>query len=456
MPVGRCEGAKMVAEREAMNTGDIDVAEALIIVFTRFPDSGQVKTRLIPSLGPDGAATLQKKMTEFAIEQAGQSGIPMQIRFTEGTGVQMREWLGVDCEYIPQGDGDLGERMERAFSEAFEAGAKKVVIIGTDCPDNRASNMRHSVRLLDQASCVIGPACDGGYYLIGLSAPQPELFRHISWGTDRVFQQTIAKTGSYRLLPMLNDVDRPEDIPPKISVIVPTLNEELSIRTCIETISSGFNTEAVVVDGGSLDNTRSIVEEAGAAVFTTAEGRASQMNYGAKNATGEILLFLHADSELPQTWDRHVREVIKRHRAALGYFRFSAKGCFPGKRLVEMGVNLRSRLLNRPYGDQGLFLLRDVFNALGGYPEVPILEDLFLVRRAENHGRLQCADAALATSGRRWIKHGIIRTTLINQAVLLAAYMGGDLHKLKDAYRQGKNPFCALTGQTKLRKKTEP
>ncbi len=416
----------------------------LIILFTRFPLPGQTKTRLIPSLGCEGAAELQRKMTEFTVDQIRQTGWPMQIRYTGGTLAEMQNWLGRTGDYVPQGPGDLGQRMARAFEEAFNAGASKVLLIGSDCPDNRADNLQRALRQLDAAPCVIGPAVDGGYYLLGLTAPCPALFENIAWGTEAVFRQTTAKLSRYVLLPTLNDVDRAEDVPESISVVVPTLNESESIKETVRAIRQGFDTEAVVVDGGSRDRTSELALRAGARVVNCLPGRARQMNAGAQKTSGEILLFLHGDSKLPPAWDRHLRETMKRPGARLGYFRFALQESFPGSGLITFGTNARARLLGQPYGDQGLFLRRKDFMLLGGFPDVPILEDLLLVKNAKKHGAIACANAALATSGRRWRQYGPFRTWLMNQSLLLAARLGADLDKLGQAYRAGKNPLRAL------------
>jgi len=428
----------------AMNQHADKASKELLVIFTRFPLPGQAKTRLIPFLGPEGAAEFQKRMTEYTIEQARLTQVPIQVRFTGGTMIQMRDWLGGDCQYVEQGNGDLGERMERAFSDGFKNGASRIVITGCDCPDNRAQNMLDAFRLLGESPCVIGPAVDGGYYMIGLVRVQPHLFSNIEWGTNRVFRQTADKADSYKTLPVLSDVDEPQDIPAMISVIIPALNEEKNIRRCLHSVRRGFNVEAIVVDGGSTDDTSRIAALEGAKILESREGRALQMNHGAENATGELLLFLHADSELPPDWDRHVRHVMKQPGVSLGHFRFALMGSIPGMRLVEFGTNIRSRMLGRPYGDQGFFLAREVFDRLQGYPQVPILEDLYLVKKARKLGHIRQADAPLMTSGRRWIKHGIIKTTLINQAVLIAAAFGGDLGELKKAYRNGGNPLHLL------------
>ena len=419
-------------------TSDIHpINDCLIIIFTRFPEAGKTKTRLIPALGPEGAADLQKQMTEFTVGQAEATGLHLQIRYAGGTEAQMRDWLGTQHEYVAQSQGDLGARMNKAFEDAFIAGAKKVILIGSDCPDNRTTNLLEAVQLLDKTSCVLGPAFDGGYYLIGLTTLKKELFSGIDWGSASVLHQTIEKISDYKLLQTLNDVDEHCDVPGRISVVIPALNEERNIKSTISQVLSGFNTEAIVVDGGSSDRTRELTCAECATVVSSQPGRACQMNAGARQATGDILLFLHADSILPTSWDFHVRRMMKRSGVTLGFFRFAIDGDFAGRKLVEWGTNIRAGLFKRPYGDQGLFLRKTDFEDMGEYPEIPILEDVMLVKKAKSIGEICCAEVKLFTSGRRWKKYGFIRTTLFNQVLLLAAWFGFDLKKLSRAYYQG-------------------
>jgi hypothetical protein len=128
----------------------------------------------------------------------------------------------------------------------------------------------------------------------------------------------------------------------------------------------------------------------------------------------------------------------------LGYFDFAINGSFPGKKWIEWGANVRSRLLKRPYGDQGLFIRRNDFFDMGGFPEVPILEDVLFVKEARRRGGTVGTGIPLPTSGRRWLKYGVINTTIFNQMVLVAACLGADLNNLRDVYRKGKNPLSAL------------
>jgi uncharacterized protein len=195
-----------------------------LIIFTRYPIPGQAKTRLIPALGAAGAAQLQRRMTQRTIATAQQTQYPIQIQFCGGSLEELRSWLGADLAYEPQAEGDLGDRMDRAFAQGFAAGCDRVVTIGTDCPSIDRSLIDTAFAALEFQDLVLGPAADGGYYLIGLRRRIPELFQSIDWSTDRVLIQTLAiaqKHGiTYHLLPELTDIDRPEDLvhlPPSLA-----------------------------------------------------------------------------------------------------------------------------------------------------------------------------------------------------------------------------------------------
>jgi uncharacterized protein len=196
-----------------------------LIVFTRYPEVGKTKTRLIPALGAAGAAALQRQMTEFTLKQVeklaqqqdGLNSLSVEIRFAGGDRSLMQDWLGSRWSYQPQATGDLGERMRLAFQSAFGTGSKRVVTIGIDCPELDAATLAQAFLALQEHDLVLGPATDGGYYLIGLRSLIPELFSGIDWGTDQVFRQTIAVAEAKGLaiatLTPLTDVDRPEDLP---------------------------------------------------------------------------------------------------------------------------------------------------------------------------------------------------------------------------------------------------
>jgi rSAM/selenodomain-associated transferase 1 len=197
------------------------IPHSRLIIFTRYPEPGKAKTRLIPALGPDGAADLHRQMTEktvlWARALADQSPITLEVRFEGGNGRRFQRWLGDDLTFLPQRKGNLGERMARAFQEAFQEGAGFAVLIGTDCPGLSASLGSEAFAALQSHDVVLGPATDGGYYLIGLRKMASQLFAEIPWGTEKVFSRTLdiaTELGLrvHRLAP-LDDVDRPEDLP---------------------------------------------------------------------------------------------------------------------------------------------------------------------------------------------------------------------------------------------------
>ena len=191
-----------------------------LIVFSRYPEPGRTKTRLIPTLGPTGAAELHRRMTQHTLNWTERLAmarlVDVRVRFTGADAAAMAGCFGSRFHYEPQGDGDLGQRLELAFRESFQAGSRHVIAVGTDCPDLSEEIVRQAFDHLRDHDLVIGPATDGGYYLIGLSQHSQSLFQDISWGTDRVLQQTLAAAHQAKLsiavLPTLADVDRPEDL----------------------------------------------------------------------------------------------------------------------------------------------------------------------------------------------------------------------------------------------------
>ncbi|KAM3095816.1 TIGR04282 family arsenosugar biosynthesis glycosyltransferase [Phormidesmis sp. 146-12] len=209
----------------------LDSETPCLIIFTRYPEPGKAKTRLIPALGPQGAAALHRQMTEQTLTEVRHlqtlRPVAVEVRFS-GSDLfespargrdQMQAWLGKDLSYSSQHSGDLGDRLSQAFQSAFDRSAKSVIAIGTDCPDLDASILAIAFEKLQTHDLVLGAATDGGYYLIGLRHFMPDLFVGVAWSTAIVLQQTVAiaeKLGcSIAYLPVLSDVDRPEDLKPE-------------------------------------------------------------------------------------------------------------------------------------------------------------------------------------------------------------------------------------------------
>ncbi len=440
---------------------DRTTAHDRLIIFTRYPEPGKAKTRLIPALGAIGAAAIHRQMTEHTLMQArmllASQSVTVDVQFAEGDCERMADWLGADLNYQVQASGDLGERMAHAFETAFAAGSTAVVIIGTDCPQLDVDLLAKAFGELRQHDLVLGPAVDGGYYLIGLRRPIPELFRGIAWSTADVLAQTlvIAHQRSLRVchLPTLADVDYPADLEvweqvnaqrqsnrptarPLISVIIPVLNEADHLAQTLNGLRSAANVEVIVVDGGSQDQTVAIAQSHGVRTVSTVPGRAHQMNVGAAVAQGDSLLFLHGDTWLPSGFETLIPSALAQPGVVAGAFRLQIRGKNWGLRVVEWSVNWRSRWLQLPYGDQAIFLKAATFQALGGFPALPIMEDFELVRRLQPQGRILIVPTAVLTSDRRWQKFGIIRTTLVHQLVILAYFLGVDPDRIARWYRR--------------------
>jgi len=440
-----------------------------LIIFTRYPEAGTTKTRMMPELGAAGAAELQRQMTEHIRSKVDQlrnlQPLAVEIRYEGGSEKRMLEWLGPGFSYCRQGGGDIGRRMGRALQGAFGQGYDTAVIIGSDIPDISTDIMQKAFEALNHKDLVLGPAADGGYYLIGgqrrgFGHWHPQLFSGISWGTDRVLPQTLAiarKLGlRYKLLDTLRDVDRPEDLsvwyqaagfkPPStasnlISVIIPTLNEAGAIETTIAKLKKHRQTEIIIVDGGSQDRTVKIARSMGLSVLTTAACKAAQMNTGAAAASGDILLFLHADTRLPQNFETCVPAALARDKVCAGAFSLGIDSDAGGLRLIERVANWRSRFFQMPYGDQALFVSRRLFHEIGGYPDYPIMEDFELVRRLKRKGKIVILPESVQTSARRWIRFGIVNTWLLNQIIVIAYYLGISPQRLSQWYRREKEKF---------------
>ncbi len=211
----------------------------------------------------------------------------------------------------------------------------------------------------------------------------------------------------------------------EISVIIPTFNEEETISQCLETVIDIPGIEVIIADGGSTDRTVEIAEQhRDVKVVTSLMGRSVQMNKGAKCAGGEILLFLHADCVLPREAVLNVRNVIKGSSFVGGAFKIRLLSDKLFYRAIEKGINFRSKIFKLPYGDQGLFAKRSVFEQLGGFREMPNCEDLDFICRLKKQGEIIILDERISSSIRRWENHGILQTSLRNQ-FLLASYVLG-------------------------------
>lgn len=222
----------------------------------------------------------------------------------------------------------------------------------------------------------------------------------------------------------------------RISVIVPVLNEAPAIRGALSSLQPlrRAGHEVIVVDGGSADGTPGIAAGLADSVLRTPPGRARQMNAGAHRAGGDILLFLHGDTLLPRQADRLIMEGLSRSGRQWGRFDVRLAGRRPLLRLVETMMNLRSRLSGIATGDQAMFVRREAFTAVGGFPDIALMEDIALSRRLKALSRPLCLGARVVTSSRRWEQHGVLRTILLMWRLRLAYFLGADPGALARRY----------------------
>ncbi len=428
-----------------------------LILFTRPPIAGKAKSRLIPVLGPVGALNLHRRLVLRSLRTAHHfcrtQDIDLEIRFAGQDPRVMQHWLGDSWWFRPQGEGDLGQRMSTALAASFAEGSPASVLIGSDCPGLSFTELSAAFHALKDHPVVFGPAADGGYYLVGLTQPQPRLFEGIPWGSNTVLTRSLERIREPGIIPAfiqtLHDLDRPEDLPAwrkqtqteeadsaRVSVIIPTLNEAVHLKQTLDAVHVGSPHEILVIDAGSSDETSTIAAAAGARVIRSGKGRARQMNAGAALATGQVLLLLHADTRLPANWSTALSDSLLRPGAVAGAFSFALDQDFNGRRWIEWATNFRSRHFQSPYGDQGLFLPRARFEELGGFADLPIMEDYELIRRLRKLGRVVTADAPAITSARRWQQLGWLRTTVINQLVITGFHLGFAPDRLARMYRR--------------------
>jgi rSAM/selenodomain-associated transferase 2 len=210
----------------------------------------------------------------------------------------------------------------------------------------------------------------------------------------------------------------------RISVIIPILNEAKTIAATLLALTQLKPHELILVDGGSSDGTPTICRQFNVEVLTAPRGRAAQMNYGARRATGNVLLFLHADTRLPLTAFDDIRNALGDPRFVGGRFDIQLDGDHWMLRVIGAMISLRSRLSKVGTGDQGIFVRREVFQRMGGFPEIPLMEDIALCRALKRLGEVACLRSKVITSARRWESDGVWRT-IIRMWTLRLLYLAG-------------------------------
>jgi rSAM/selenodomain-associated transferase 2 len=221
-----------------------------------------------------------------------------------------------------------------------------------------------------------------------------------------------------------------------ISIIIPVLNEAAVIKSTLSQLQKHSGVEIIVVDGGSQDQTVTLAQQTGVKIITVVgKNRAAQMNAGADIAQGEILLFFHIDTQLPSDFTDLAIKTLEQPSTIAGAFELAISGEDQALRWIETLVKLRSHLLSLPYGDQAIFIKKQTFAQIGGFADLPIMEDFELIQRLKRQGKIAIAPSQVTTSDRRWRKLGVWQTTLINQLMIAGYYLGISPTKLSQFYR---------------------
>ncbi len=221
----------------------------------------------------------------------------------------------------------------------------------------------------------------------------------------------------------------------KIAVVIPALDEAERVVGAIESAAAP-DVDVVVVDGGSRDDTRQRAAAAGARVVASGPGRARQLQTGVRETRSDVVVFLHADTRLPPDFTDALRASLTDSRVVGGAFRFRFDDPRFRLRVVEWGTRVRVALFRLPYGDQALFVRRSALEEIGGVPQVPIMEDLDLVKALRRRGRIAVLRLPATTSARRYLAGGVFRTTLRNTAAASAWLLGLDRVRVAAWYRR--------------------
>lgn len=373
-----------------------------IILFTRVPAAGKTKTRMMPHLTPGQCAMLHACFLRDIAAECRKCGADLIVSYTpDGGAERLRKILGRQMEYVPQKGENLGERMFNAISETLLRGYDACLLVGTDVPELRENHLKKAFWVLQDKDTAFGKTADGGYYLIGMKQPLKEAFGLDAYGHERVFEETLRALGDAGLTAgftdTLYDMDTVQDLrglrsrmrrdetlrrshtgrflekTARISIIVPVYNE----RKTIEAIQKQLwplkeQCEILFVDGGSTDGTPGMVWPE-FTLLSSEKGRARQMNLGAEKSSGDILFFLHCDSEIPKKPLEEIRRVMKNHRAGCFGIAFHSRNFFMFTCRVISNHRVKDRRVM--FGDQGIFVERELFFEAGEFPELPIMED---------------------------------------------------------------------------------
>lgn len=427
-----------------------------LAIFLRYPEAGKVKSRLAGKLGRREAARIYEKLVRRTLGVATdfKKLRPCTKIFVFFTPADKKKELERafpgPWEFVPQQGAHLGARMDRAIEYALSAGYKSVVLVGTDIADLQCADFEEAFQAIEQGYAVLNPAADGGFYLLGVDRPCPSALAPEQWGTSDIFHRTrdlLVRLGfRVQVQQERKDIDRPQDVDnlreqsllqDRISVIIPTRKPIDQLLSLLDRLDAQLWPDDEIIisrhrDVLSSDNLQSINPRT--RLVDSPMGRGLQLNYGAKEADGNLFWFLHDDSILPDQFSYFIRKISNAPQCSLGCFLLGYQPSNRSMDHIARWANLRTRYLGLPYGDQGLFCRSEIFWKLGGCRKRYLMEDVDFVRRANQLGKLLIIDEKIYTSPKRYLAKGILWASLQNHLTMLLYLMGVDEAKLMSFY----------------------
>jgi len=430
-----------------------------LLIFLRYPDAGKVKRRLSEEIGSERAAEVYEKLIRRTLGVAGDfkrwaPETRVVLFYTPQDPVEkLKNKFRGPWEFCPQQGEHLGERMANALRAAFATGANKAVLIGTDLADIEATDIEGAFRNIGEKAAVLGPAADGGFYLIGTDRPIGAPLHFNTWGTGEVFSRTAREleAGGFRihLAAERHDVDCKRDwdrmgsdflFAGSVSIIIPTLAEAHKLSPLLLYLESSLwpGDEIVVVQGGAFDKVSLRRISPSLAVVRSPKGRGLQQNAGAILSRGTILFFLHDDSIPPPEFAYLIRRACRDYHAALGCFKLRFLPSNRALGLIASWANLRTALFKLPYGDQGLFCRREAFERVGGFARSYLMEDVDLAgkfrKTGQGGGSISILPVPVYSSSDRYLRKGILKASLLNHSTFLLSALGRDERTLYRKY----------------------
>ena len=440
---------------------------SILVLFCRKPSLGNGKQRIAAEIGGPLALEISELLLTAAVADAQHWSGPVVVAPASPEDQNWAAELIPGATVIPQCAGNLGERIGHVDECIRAAGGRKVIFIGSDAPGLSPELIKQAADSLQDSDVVLMPADDGGVTLMGSRAAWPRL-PALAWGSAELCSELTAACSnaslSIALLPGNFDIDTCADLlrelgslesdprktriniarwvrsnlqaTPELSIIIPVLNDLPALKQLLTRLTAMQvpRIEIIVSDGAGNPECKQLCDAHAAIYLPATACRGRQLGLGEKHSSGDILWFLHADSEPVVNAVTLIRAHIKAgHNGGFFSFHFLGKPCWQ-KRLLEYGINLRTRI-GIPYGDQGLFATREAYIKSGGFEYTPLFEEVRLVRNLRKHGRFKPLPAPIGVSPRRWERDGWLTRTLHNRWLALAHSIGVPAERLMHRYK---------------------